>query len=358
MSDSANTESNNSSSHATSNASKQQQLFLKQIVVQYCHLNNISLNSMIHNKELVKEVQKKSISFYNWNVLSKPLTVKSSKRQISAKAFKENTSTLLTKFKDKEPSFTLYIHPKIVKITINDKSMILKNDEDIVKNLLENVARNTIPCDFIDLVEDLKVVYYDGCLLVKIVSYREGKHNVKTFTTMLKPTNYTLYQDISLLQGNRVNDYVNLNLESVLLNVTKRDLDLDGELAEQTTFDTKNNAPYHRELEDKDGLKSQFKHVPLKQVENEEDILMFSSKKKRENSFFNKLQSYKQNVKLEKQHPLALRFHNYKPEPAPGKGTKKKAATGTTTTRKRKAPAAKKTPAAKKKKAPAAKEKK
>lgn len=357
MSDNTNNEFANSGSQNSTNASKQQQLFLKQIVLQYCHLNNIALNSMLHNKELVKEVQRKSISFYNWNVLSKPLTVKSSKRQISAKTFKENIPTLLNKFRDKEPSFTLFIHPKIVKIAINDKSMILKNDEEIVKNLLENVARNTIPCDFIDLVEDLKVMYYDGCLLVKVISYREGKHNVKTFTTILKPTNYTLYQDIAALQGNRVNDYVNLNLESVLLNVTKRDLDLDGELAEETTYEIKDASPYHRELEDKDGIKSQFKHVPLRQVENEEDILMFSSGKKRENSFFNKLQSYKQNVKLEKQHPLALRFHNYKPEPVAGKGSKKKISAANAATRKRKAPA-KKTAATKKKKAAPAKEKK
>lgn len=356
MSDSSHSESANSGSQNSSNASKQQQMFLKQVVLQYCHMNNISLNNILHNKELMKEVQRKSISFYNWNVLSKPLTAKSSKKQISGKTFKESIPALLNKLRDKEPSFTLFIHPKIVKITINDKSMILKNDEDIVKNLLENVARSTIPCDFIDLVDDLKVIYYEGCLLVKIVSYREGKHNVKTFTTVLRPTNYTLYQDISVLQGNRANDYINLNLESVLLNVTKRDIDLDGDLTLENVDKSRDLLPYHRKLDDKYGVKSQFKHVPLKQLENEEDILRFSSGKKRENSFFNKLQSYKQNVKLEKQHPLALRFHNYKPEPVANKGNKKKVASTSTTTRKRKAPA-KKAAAPRKKKAPAPKDK-
>lgn len=329
---------------------KQQQNFMKQIVLQYCNLNNINIQNYLHNKDIIKEIQRKSVNYYNWSVLSKPLTIKSSKNQISSKVFAETVDALVEKYKEREPSFTIHLHQKIVKLTINEKSMILKNSDEIVKNLLENIARNTIPNDFTDLVDDLRVNYYEGNLLVKIVSYREGKHNVKSFLTILKPTNYYIYQDILSIQGLRAHDYLGLTLESMILNLTKRDLDLDGGDSENVKI-SKDYLVEHRPLSEIEGSKAQLKNVPLKNIETDEELLMFNNLKKRESSFFNKLPAYKQNVKIEKQHPLALRFHTYQPptkNSAAGAGraknsngkagaaAKKKASA---TPRKRKAPA-------------------
>ena len=343
-------------------SSKQQQNFMKQIVLQYCNLNNINIQNYLHNKDIIKEIQRKSVNYYNWSVLSKPLTIKSNTNQISSKVFAETVDALVEKYKEREPSFTIHLHAKIVKLTINEKSMILKNSDDIVKNLLENIARNTIPNDFIELVDDLRVNYYEGNLLVKVISYREGKHNVKTFLTILKPTNYTIYQDILSIQGLRAHDYLGLSLESMILNLTKRDLDLEG--SNETGNNFKVDPDFvvtHRPLSEVEGTKEQLKNIPLKNIETDEELLMFNNMKKRETSFFNKLPMYKQNVKIEKQHPLALRFHTYQP-PAKstgaggGKGKNgagKNAATGKRKTpaqpRKRKAPAQPKKKAKKKK---------
>lgn len=329
-------------------SSKQQQSFMKQIVLQYCNFNNINIQNYLNNKEIIKEIQRKSVNYYNWTVLSKPLTLKTSKSQITSKVFAETVDTLVEKYKEREPSFTLHLHPKIVKITINEKSMILKSSDDIVKNLLESVARNTIPNDFTELIDDLRVNYYEGCLLVRILSYREGKHNVKNFVTILKPTNYSIYQDILSIQGLRAHDYLGLTLESMILNLTKRDLDLDGDSMEKISCD-KEYSVYYRPLSQLDGSAGKLDHVPLKNIETDEELTMFNNPKKRESSFFNKLPMYKQNVKIEKQHPLALRFHNYQPptksaglgkgkntaSKAPAAGKKKAAAAP----RKRKAPA-------------------
>ncbi|XBW37944.1 hypothetical protein QEN19_003528 [Hanseniaspora menglaensis] len=341
-------------------SSKQQQNFMKQIVLQYCNLNNINIQNYLNNKEVIKEIQRKSVNYYNWSVLSKPLTVKSNKNQISSKVFAETVDALVQKYKDREPSFILHLYPKVVKITINEKSMILKNSDEIVKNLLENVARNTIPNDFTELVDDLRVNYYEGNLLVRVISYREGKHNIRNFLTILRPTNYSIYQDILSIQGLRAHDYLGLSLESMILNLTKRDLNLDSDDSKDIKINTNGNAT-HRPLSEMEGTLGQMKSIPLKNIETDEELLMFNNLKKRENSFFNKLPLYKQNVKIEKQHPLALRFHTYQPPvktngsmAGKGKTTNTKGVTSakkkpSSAPRKRKAPAQSKKPAKKKK---------
>ncbi|CCH43595.1 hypothetical protein BN7_3148 [Wickerhamomyces ciferrii] len=156
--------------------------------------------------------------------------------------FAETTQDLLKKYENAEPSLEFHIHENHYRFG-NQDGNISKNSQ-LVKDFLEYVAREEIPHAIVEVLRDAGIRFYEGCIILRIYDHRnsiekeiinettkqkETKKIPRSFKTLLKPTQLSLFYDLlyqtdSALQ--RFSDHLGISMESEILTLTKRNLDL------------------------------------------------------------------------------------------------------------------------------------
>ncbi|KAH3670832.1 hypothetical protein WICMUC_004801 [Wickerhamomyces mucosus] len=154
--------------------------------------------------------------------------------------FAETTEEILKKYEQQPSSLEFHIHENHYRFG-NQDGIISKNNL-MIKDFLEYVAREEIPQAIVEVLRDAGIRLYEGCIILKIFDHRNTKtitiveNNEKlikkiprSYKTLLKPTSLSLFYDLlyqtdSALQ--RFTDGLGLNMESEILTITKRNLDL------------------------------------------------------------------------------------------------------------------------------------
>ncbi|AOA61127.1 GQ67_01519T0 [Komagataella phaffii] len=170
--------------------------------------------------------------------------------------FAETSEEILHKYEKFPPSLTFHIHENHYRF--GDQDGVIPKNSSVIKAFLEYVAREEIPPALIEVTKDAGVQLYEGCIILRIYDHRhlvahindakdsqhvssessanntnnekkEPSKVPKTYTTILRPTQLSLYADL-LYQTDylqvRFTDSLSLNIETEILTASKRNLDL------------------------------------------------------------------------------------------------------------------------------------
>ncbi|ODQ80518.1 hypothetical protein BABINDRAFT_160793 [Babjeviella inositovora NRRL Y-12698] len=150
--------------------------------------------------------------------------------------FAETNEEILKKYEHLPPSLEFHIHENHYRFSTQEGGNIPKSSPT-VKKFMENVLNEEIPPELVEVLRDGGIQLYEGCIILQIADYRElsGKLNMqaqpepKTYRTLLRPTQLSLYFDLLYhtdFSITRFSDQLSLNLESEILTLTKRNIDL------------------------------------------------------------------------------------------------------------------------------------
>lgn len=190
--------------------------------------------------------------------------------------FASTSEEILKKYSNYPPSLTFHIYPTHYKF--NQESIPL--DSPMIKHFLHHVLREEIPVEMSELIKDFAIKPYDGCLILQVYDHRNmvdigskekeekepeatastnsttngatGTTNSKTikpktYRTLLRPTQLSLYYDLLYHTDSaltRFTDQLAIQMESEIVNLTNRELDLSVPLN-----------PYHDDLLTPDTVK-------------------------------------------------------------------------------------------------------
>ncbi|KAH6916382.1 Spt20 family-domain-containing protein [Coprinopsis sp. MPI-PUGE-AT-0042] len=139
---------------------------------------------------------------------------------------------LLEKTEDKAPSLTIHLHPE--HWVLNNGSKFLYHNQ--MASLLDDIRAHRIPVDFLDLFDDARVPFYDGCMVVELLDYRAKRsrdpqpEKPDRTRVILHPNPETLYADVCALNARSKSNWTDrdaLEIESKLLLATAPPLCLD-----------------------------------------------------------------------------------------------------------------------------------
>ncbi|KAH9943857.1 Spt20 family-domain-containing protein [Amylocystis lapponica] len=139
---------------------------------------------------------------------------------------------LLRQHEHSPPSFTVRLYPDYW--TLNNGSKFLYNNQ--IASLLDDIRAQRIPVDFLELFDEAKLPFYDGCMIVELLDYRPVKVSDPMLEVpdktrvVLTPNGETLWADICLLNkkaGGTWSDRDAMEVEARLLLATTPPLCLD-----------------------------------------------------------------------------------------------------------------------------------
>ncbi|TFK23191.1 hypothetical protein FA15DRAFT_670690 [Coprinopsis marcescibilis] len=139
---------------------------------------------------------------------------------------------LLDRTKDDPPSLAIHLHADYW--ILNNGSKFLYQNQ--MASLLDDIRAHRIPVDFLDLFDNARVPFYEGCMIVELLDYRvqqsKGGQQGEPDRTrvILHPNPETIYADICSLNqkyGGRWTDSDALEVEATLLLATAPPLCLD-----------------------------------------------------------------------------------------------------------------------------------
>lgn len=156
--------------------------------------------------------------------------------------FAETSKEILAKYEQHPPSLEFHIHENHYRFGNQDG--IISKGSQLVKDFLEYVAREEIPHAIVEVLRDASIRFYEGCIILKVLDHRKSIQVTsvnpttqktetvsvpRSYRTLLKPTQLSLFYDLlyqtdSQLQ--RFSDQLGLSMESEILTITKRKLDL------------------------------------------------------------------------------------------------------------------------------------
>lgn len=135
-----------------------------------------------------------------------------------------SSTEILERYEKSEPSLTLHFHANHWKFEHQD-GMFLYNSP--ARQILEAIRNEQIPVDCLEVFRDVKIRYYEGCLILRLVDYRQDPPTV--MHTALRPSPESIWTEMLLYseqtQGN-FTDAKALQVESDILVATNPPLDL------------------------------------------------------------------------------------------------------------------------------------
>lgn len=135
-----------------------------------------------------------------------------------------SSAEILERYEKTEPSLTLHFYKNHWKFE-NQDGVFLYNSP--ARQILEAIRNEQIPVDCLEVFRDVKVRYYEGCLIVRLVDHREDPPTV--MHTALRPSPESIWTEMLLYseqtQGN-FTDAKALQVESDILVATHPPLDL------------------------------------------------------------------------------------------------------------------------------------
>ncbi|CCG84315.1 protein of unknown function [Taphrina deformans PYCC 5710] len=135
-----------------------------------------------------------------------------------------SSAEILERYEKSEPSLTLHFYRNHWKFD-NQDGVFLYNSP--ARQILEAIRNEQIPVDCLEVFRDVKVRYYEGCLILRLVDNREEPPTI--MHTALRPTPESIWTEMLLYseqtQGN-FTDAKALQVESDILVATNPPLDL------------------------------------------------------------------------------------------------------------------------------------
>lgn len=135
-----------------------------------------------------------------------------------------SSSEILERYEKSEPSLILHFHNNHWKFE-NQDGMFLYNSP--ARQILECIRHEQIPVDCLEVFRDVKVRYYEGCLILRLIDHRQDPPI--TMHTALRPSPESIWTEMLLYseqtQGN-FTDAKALQVESDILVATNPPLDL------------------------------------------------------------------------------------------------------------------------------------
>lgn len=163
--------------------------------------------------------------------------------------FASTTLEILRKYSKYPPSLKFHIHESHFRFNNTQDSSIIPKDSPMAKSFLQHIMREEIPTEMAELLKDFAIKFYDGCLILQVYDHRgtekenEPKDDKgsgvkksvspKTYRTLLRPTAQLLYYDLLYHTDSTLNkftDQLSLQMESEILALTDRKLDLSVKL--------------------------------------------------------------------------------------------------------------------------------
>jgi transcription factor SPT20 len=143
---------------------------------------------------------------------------------------------------DKYEGISLEFHIHENHYRFGNQDGVISKGNAMIREFLEYIARREIPHPIVEVLRDAGMVFYEGCLILQVLDHRNAKElEVKneqgiekkvvprSYRTLLRPTPLSLFYDLlsqtdSAMQ--RFSDNLGLSMESEILTLTNRNVDL------------------------------------------------------------------------------------------------------------------------------------
>ncbi|KAK9701946.1 Transcription factor spt20 [Basidiobolus ranarum] len=140
----------------------------------------------------------------------------------------------LERYNSSPPSFILHIYPTYFKFEKQDGVFLFTSS---TKSFLDHLNDFEIPPEFLDIFDEARCPYYEGCIIAEIHDHRPNLHSEQSSETLtniqrvvLHPTSETLWADLCLMNETSDvlwNEDFSLQVESKILLATEAPLCLD-----------------------------------------------------------------------------------------------------------------------------------
>lgn len=169
--------------------------------------------------------------------------------------FTSTTEEILRKYSKYPASLSLHIFETHYRFNNSQDSQIIPKNSPMMKDFMQHVLKEEIPIEMCELIKDFAIRPYDGCIILQVYDHRnmvktaalpnraavsptkdqENKQPTivlkpRSYRTLLKPTPLSIYYDLLYHTDSalhRFTDYLSLQMESEILTVTNRKLNLD-----------------------------------------------------------------------------------------------------------------------------------
>ena len=135
-----------------------------------------------------------------------------------------SAAEVISRYSKCDPSLVLHFHQSHWKFEQQD-GIFLYNSQG--RQILEAIRNEQIPVDCLEVFRDVKIKYYEGCLILKLIDHRQSPPSI--LYTALKPSPESIWTEMLLYseqtQGN-FTDAKALQVESDILVATNPPLDL------------------------------------------------------------------------------------------------------------------------------------
>ncbi|SSD58758.1 uncharacterized protein SCODWIG_00519 [Saccharomycodes ludwigii] len=239
----------------------------------------------VRNARAAQNAQQQRMNLANYEQQFLQLMTTLNKKPRRLYNFTEETDAILKKYEQFRTSFELHIYDNTYKICapansrlqqhfkneLSGDGLILNKNNETFKDFLENVARGIIPASIMDVLKDCNIQFYEGNLILQVYDHTNtvdikppqqnhpsipknvspiksdpfnatgnnvpAQTNTKralpvlkrprVYRTLLRPNDLTRYYDMMVISDqSRFSDGVYQQLESEILTLTKRNLNL------------------------------------------------------------------------------------------------------------------------------------
>jgi len=218
--------------------------------------------------------------------------------------FASTTDEILRKYSKYPASLSLHIFDNHYRFNNSQDSQIIPKTSPMIKNFINHVLKEEIPVELSELLKDFSIKSYDGCLILQVYDHRNMirtstfRANVspskdaknapvivskpRTYRVLLRPTPLSLYYDLLYHTDSaltKFTDTLSLQMESEILALTKRDLDLSVKV---NPYEYDYLKPDTDEMREGDKSEIEFSHrpgveAPLRKIHQDELVLHKSS---------------------------------------------------------------------------------
>ncbi|KAI5953451.1 SPT20 [Candida jiufengensis] len=171
--------------------------------------------------------------------------------------FASSTEEILRKYSKYPASLSLHIFENYYRFNNSQDSQIIPKNSPMIKNFMNHVLKEEIPVEMSELLKDFAIKSYDGCLILQVYDHRnmiktfayvnrnlpspqkdpKNEPTVvmkpRTYRTLLRPTPLSIYYDLLYHTDSaltKFTDTLSLQMESEILTLTNRELDLSVKL--------------------------------------------------------------------------------------------------------------------------------
>ncbi|KAI5960416.1 SPT20 [Candida pseudojiufengensis] len=172
--------------------------------------------------------------------------------------FASSTEEILRKYSKYPASLSLHIYENHYRFNNSQDSQIIPKNSPMIKNFMNHVLKEEIPVEMSELLKDFAIKSYDGCLILQVYDHRnmiktfayvnrnfpsptkDPKSSEpmvvmkpRTYRTLLRPTPLSIYYDLLYHTDSaltKFTDTLSLQMESEILTLTNRELDLSVKL--------------------------------------------------------------------------------------------------------------------------------